>query len=101
MYCRSILKRVEPLKPFVEGTTLAKLFECNLRIVCGHLLREQFQRLWEYTNPTWPGKLLEAWCTRGLRSPLEPRRTITRRPGRGPGQGPLRGESGRGGSLAL
>ena len=52
MHCRSILKRVEPLKPFVEGTTLAKLFECNFRSVCGHLLREQFQRLWEYTNPT-------------------------------------------------
>ena len=28
--------------------------------------------MWGYVSPTWAGKFLEAWCTKVMRSKLEP-----------------------------
>ena len=50
----------------------------NLRSVRAHLLREDFQRFWEYVSPAWAGKFLDQWCTRTIRSKLEPMKKVAR-----------------------
>jgi transposase len=44
----------------------------NLRTVRAYLMKEDFQRFWEYRSPVWAGKFLDAWCVRAMRSRLEP-----------------------------
>ena len=57
---------------------LSELLKYNLRSVRAHLLREDFQQFWEYVSPTWAGKFLDAWCTRTMRSQLEPMKKVVR-----------------------
>ena len=57
---------------------LAELMKYNLRSVRSHLLREEFQRFWEYTSPGWAGKFLDEWCARTMRSRLEPMKRVAR-----------------------
>ncbi len=72
-----LLKRPENLtdKQIVK---LAELLKYNLRSVRAHLLREDFQRFWEYVSPAWAGKFLDQWCTRTIRSKLEPMKKVAR-----------------------
>ena len=42
------------------------------------LLREQFQKLWEYRSPGWAGKFLEQWCHAAIFSRLEPMKDLAR-----------------------
>ncbi len=35
-------------------------------------MRDDFQRFWEYESPSWAGKFLDEWCTRAMRSRIEP-----------------------------
>ena len=44
----------------------------NLNTVKAYILKEQFQRFWEYTSPTWAGKFLNNWCELVEESELEP-----------------------------
>ncbi|MEI3004111.1 MAG: transposase [Victivallales bacterium] len=55
------LKRRENLTE-KKGFKLNELLKMNLRTVKAYLLREQFQKLWEYRSPGWAGKFLEQWC---------------------------------------
>ena len=50
----------------------------NLRTVKAYLLREQFQKLWEYRSPGWAGKFLEQWCHAAIFSRLEPMKDLAR-----------------------
>ena len=43
-----------------------------------YLHREDFQRFWEYQSPAWAGKFLDEWCTRVMRSRLEPLQKVAR-----------------------
>ena len=36
------------------------------------------QRFWEYVNPAWAGKFLDQWCTRTMRSRLDPMKKVAR-----------------------
>ena len=72
-----LLKRRENLTEH-ETVKLAELLQYNLQSVRSHLLREDFQRFWEYTSPLWAGKFLAQWCTRTLRSRIEPMKKIAR-----------------------
>jgi transposase len=51
---------------------LNDLLKYNLASVRAWLLREDFQRFWEYQSATWAGKFLDDWIRRTLRSRLEP-----------------------------
>jgi transposase len=51
---------------------LKELMEYNLAAIRAYLLREEFQRFWEYYSPAWAGKFLDDWITQALRSRLEP-----------------------------
>jgi transposase len=73
----TLLKRPENRTP-AQDTKLAELVKYNLRAVRAHLLREDFQQFWEYRSRFWAGAFLERWCTRVMRSRLEPMKKIAR-----------------------
>jgi transposase len=72
-----LLKRRENLTD-KETVKLSELLRYNLQSVRGHLLREDFQRFWEYTSPTWAVKFLDQWCVRTMRSKIEPMKKIAK-----------------------
>ncbi len=59
-----------------ETVKLSEVLKYNLRTVRAYLLREEFQRFWEYVSPTWAGKFLDEWTARVMRSRLEPMKKV-------------------------
>src|ERR1035437_9102503 len=72
-----LLKRAEN-RTEKETVKLSELLQYNLQSVRSHLLREDFQRFWEYDSPSWAVKFLDQWCTRTMRSKIEPMKKIAR-----------------------
>lgn len=72
-----LLKRPENLTE-KQGARLAELLRYNLRAVRAYLLKEDFQFFWGYRSPHWAGRFLDQWCTRTMRSKLEPMKRVTR-----------------------
>jgi len=72
-----LLKRPENLTDSQE-IKLAELVRYNLRTVRAYLLKEDFQFFWQYVSPAWAGKFLDRWCSRTMRSRLEPMRRVAR-----------------------
>ena len=72
-----LLKRRENLSDR-QTVKLSELLQYNLRSVRAHLLREDFQRFWEYASPGWAAKFLDQWCTRTMRSQLEPMKKVAK-----------------------
>jgi transposase len=71
------LKRPENLTD-KQTVKLSELLKYNLRTVRAYLLREEFQRVWEYNSAWWAGKFLDEWTGRVMRSRLEPMKKIAR-----------------------
>ena len=61
-----------------QTVKLSEILKYNLRTVRAYLLREEFQRLWEYKCAWWAGKFLDEWTGRVMRSRLEPMKKIAR-----------------------
>jgi transposase len=61
-----------------QTVKLSELLRYNLRTVRAYLLREEFQRLWEYTSPAWAGRFLDEWTGRVMRTRLEPMKKVAR-----------------------
>ena len=72
-----LLKRPEN-RTEKEDTKLADLLRYNLKAVRSYLLKEEFQRFWEYFSPYWAGRFLDKWCTKVMRSRIEPMKEIAR-----------------------
>jgi transposase len=72
-----LLKRPENLTDN-QRDKLADLLRYNLRAVRAYLLKEEFQLLWQYVSPTWAAKFLDRWCTKAMRSRLDPIKKIAR-----------------------
>lgn len=72
-----LLKRPENLTE-KQTVKLAELLKYNLQSVRAYLHREDFQRFWKYQSPAWAGKFLDQWCTRAMRSRLEPLKRVAR-----------------------
>lgn len=72
-----LLKRPENLSEKQE-TKLAELLQYNLRSVRSYLLKEEFQFFWSYVSPYWAGKFLDRWCTKTMRSKIDPMKKVTR-----------------------
>ena len=66
-----LLKRRENLTS-KQTVTLKKLLQYNLRSVRAYLMREDFQRFWQYRSAHWAGRFLDEWCVRAMRSQLTP-----------------------------
>lgn len=61
-----------------QTVKLRELLKYNLQSVRAYLLREDFQRFWTYRYPAWASRFLREWCTRTMRSQLEPMKEIAR-----------------------
>jgi transposase len=72
-----LLKRPENLTE-KQTTRLGELLKLNLASIKGYLLREDFQRFWEYQRPDFAGKFLDNWVTRALQTDLEPMKKVAR-----------------------
>jgi transposase len=71
------LKRVWNLTRH-QAVTLKELLRYNLQTVRAYLLKEDFQRFWDYRSVGWANKFLKSWCTRVLRSRLDPLKKVAR-----------------------
>ena len=72
-----LLKREENLTE-KQAVKLSKLLQYNLQSVRSRLMREDFQRFWEYRYPACAGKFLDEWCTRAMRSKIEPMKKVAK-----------------------
>jgi len=73
----SLLKNPENLTD-VQSEKLADLLQYNLKTIRAYLLKEEFQLLWNYVSPAWAGKFLDRWCTKVMRSRIEPMKKMAR-----------------------
>ena len=73
----ALLKRPENL---TENQTarLADLLKLNIQSVKAYLLREDFQRFWEFKHASVAGRFLDSWCKRTMRTKLEPMKKVAR-----------------------
>ena len=72
-----LLKRPENLTVKQEPK-LAELLRYNLQTVRSYLLKEEFQLFWSYKSHFWAGKFLDKWCTKTMRSKIEPMKQMAR-----------------------
>ncbi len=72
-----LLKRRENLTD-QQTVKLSELLKYNLQSVRGYLLREDFQRFWEYRSVAWAKKFLDEWCRRAMRSQITPLKKLAR-----------------------
>jgi transposase len=61
-----------------QDQKLAALLKQNLKTVRSYLLKEHFQRLWEYISPYWAGKFLDRWTRKVMYSRIEPMKKVAR-----------------------
>jgi transposase len=72
-----LLKRPENLTDR-QAAKLSEILRYNLKSVRSYLMKEDFQRFWNYTSPNWASKFLDQWCTRAMRSRIEPMKKVAR-----------------------
>jgi len=72
-----LLKRARNLTRS-QGVKLAELLQYNLRTVRAYLLKEEFQFFWTYVSHAWAGKFLDHWCTKVMRSRIDPMKKVAR-----------------------
>jgi transposase len=72
-----LLKRSENLSEKQE-VKLSELLQYNLRSVRAYLLKEEFQFFWDYVSPYWAGQFLDKWCTKTMRSKIDPMKKVAR-----------------------
>jgi len=72
-----LLKRPENLTDRQENK-LADLLRYNLRSIRSYLLKEEFQLFWQYTSPYWAGQFLDQWCTKTMRSKIDPMKRVAK-----------------------
>ena len=72
-----LLKRPENLSD-KQTSRLGDLMKLNLSSIKAYILREDFQRFWEYQRSDFAGKFLDNWVTRTLQTDLEPMKKVAR-----------------------
>ncbi len=76
--CRWLLLKRPANMSEKQTVRLKELLQYNLQSVRSHLMKEDFQQFWKYTYPAWAGKFLDAWCTRAMRSKIEPMKAMAK-----------------------
>ena len=61
-----------------QAVKMSELLQYNLQSVRSCLMREDFQRFWEYCYPTCAAKFLDEWCTRTMRSKIGPMKKVAK-----------------------
>ncbi|WP_390890365.1 ISL3 family transposase [Geoalkalibacter halelectricus] len=72
-----LLKRPENLTE-KQTARLDELLKLNLPSIKAYLLREDFQRFWDYQRYDFAGKFLDNWVTRTLQTDLEPMKKVAK-----------------------
>ena len=72
-----LLKREENLTE-KQAIKLSELLQYNLQSVRSRLMREDFQQFWDYFYPACAAKFLDEWCTRTMRSKIEPMKRVAK-----------------------
>ncbi len=72
-----LLKRKENLTT-KQDVKLAELLQYNLKSIKAYLLKKNFQMFWDYKSAHWAGKFLDKWCTKTMRSRIEPMKKIAK-----------------------
>lgn len=72
-----LLKRPENLSE-KQTVRMDELLKLNLASIKGYLLREDFQRFWDYQRYDFAGKFLDNWVTRTLQTDLEPMHKVAK-----------------------
>ena len=71
------LKRPENLTVSQEQK-LAELLKQNLKTVKSYLLKEDFQRLWDYVSPYWAAWFIDRWTRKVMYSRIGPMKDIAK-----------------------
>jgi len=50
----------------------------NLKTVRAYLLKKDFQRFWGYKSAGWAARFLDDWCSRTMRSRIDPMKKVAR-----------------------
>ena len=74
-YC--FLKRPENLTPN-QRVKLNEVLEYSLKSTRAYMLKESFDAFWQYSSPYWAHWYLKKWCTRTMRSRLDPMKKFVR-----------------------
>ena len=72
-----LLKRPENLSD-KQTVRMDELLKLNLASIKGYLLREDFQRFWDYQRYDFAGKFLDNWVTRTLQTDLVPMHKVAK-----------------------
>ena len=72
-----LLKRPEN-RTAQQTAKLKEILKYNIKTAKSHLLREEFQRFWEYRSPTWAARFLLEWIAKVKRSRIEPMKKVAR-----------------------
>jgi transposase len=76
--CRWLLLKRPENQSEKQLARLSHILQYNLKSIRSHLMREDFQRFWEYRYPVWAGRFLDGWCARAMRSRIEPMKAMAR-----------------------
>ena len=71
------LKRKENLTSG-QKSLLAETLKYNLKSVRAYLLKEEFNKLWQYSHVGWAEKFLDMWCRKVMRSRIDPLKKFAR-----------------------
>jgi transposase len=72
-----LLKRPDNLSD-KQTARLGDLLKLNLSSIKAYLMREDFQRFWEYKQVRFADRFLENWVTRSLQTNLEPMKKVAK-----------------------
>ena len=61
-----------------QDQKLAELVKQNLKTIRSYLLKEDFQRFWEYVYPAWAGKFIDSWTKKVMYSKIKPMKKIAK-----------------------
>jgi len=78
VHSRWALLKNKPNLTDKQVVKLKDLLRHNLRSVKGYLLREDFQRFWQYKSIAWARKFLDDWTKRTMHTKLEPMKKVAR-----------------------
>lgn len=61
-----------------QAETLSNVVKYNLKTVKSYLMKLDFEAFWEYVSPFFAGRFLDQWCTRTMRSKIEPMKKVAK-----------------------
>ncbi len=73
----SLLKKKKNLKES-QLAKLKDIMQYNLKTVKCYLLRESFQKFWEYKSSVWAKRFLKRWTFVAMRSKIEPMKDVAK-----------------------